>query len=88
MSTTEWFDLFPVTKVQTLVCVSLDHNLIIILPNGFGVKPQRPWHFEQMWLENEGCHDIVVGAWNKASLSSPMEIVVTKIEACQKSLTQ
>ena len=88
VSMAEWFDLFPVTKVHTLVCVSSDHNLIIILPDGFGVKPQRTWRFEQMWLENEGCHDIVVGAWNRASSSSPMETMVTKIEACQKRLTQ
>ena len=41
-----------------------------------------------MWLENEGCHDIMVGAWNRASSGSLMETMVTKIEACQKSITQ
>ena len=35
VSMAEWFDLFPVTKVHTLVCVSSDHNLIIILPDDF-----------------------------------------------------
>lgn len=61
VSTTKWFDLFPAIKVQTLVYVTSNHNLIIILSDGFGVKPQKPWQFEQMWLKNASCHDIVIG---------------------------
>lgn len=46
MSKAEWVDLFLVTKVQTLLCVTSDHNPILILLNGFGVKSQQPWRFE------------------------------------------
>lgn len=38
VSTVEWFDSFPATKVHTLVCTSSDHNLISILPDGFSNK--------------------------------------------------
>ena len=58
-----WFSLFPATKVQTLSCVSLDHSPIFILPDGIAPKKQKPWRFEQLWLENKGCHDIVTAAW-------------------------
>ena len=42
VSTADWIDLFPSTKVQTLSCVSSDHRPILILPDGFGVKSQWP----------------------------------------------
>jgi len=42
VSTADWIDLFPAVKVQTLSCVSSDHNLILILPDSFGVKSQWP----------------------------------------------
>ena len=88
VSTVEWLDLFPVTKVQTLSCVTSDHSPILILPNGFGAKLNRPWRFEQMWLENRGCYDTVKGTWERVATGSPMATVMSKIEACQRSLTQ
>lgn len=88
VSTTKWFDLFPAIKVQTLVCVTSNHNLIIILSDGFCVKPQKPWRFEQMWLKNASCHDIVIGTWGMATLGSPMEEVIKKINACKRSSMQ
>ena len=88
VSTEEWLDLFSVTKVQTLSCVTLDHSPILILPDGFGAKLNRPWRFEQIWLENRGCYDTVKGTWELAATGSPMATVMSKIEACQRSLTQ
>ena len=57
--TTDWFNLFLATKFRTLVGGSSNQNPILILPEGLEVKPQRPWRFEQLWLEDEGYHDTV-----------------------------
>ena len=59
--------------------MSSDHNPICIRLGGFEVKRLRPWHFEQMWLEDSGCRDTVVQTWDRSVLGSPMEIVVTKL---------
>ena len=88
VSTANWIDLFPATKVQTLSYVSSDHSPILILPEGFGIKSQRPWRFEQIWLENRGCHNTVLEVWDRAVLSSPMAAMVSKLEACQDKLIQ
>jgi len=88
VSTAEWYELFPAIKVQNLVCGSSDHNPILILLEGFTVKPQRPWRFEQMWLDKEGCHDTVQRAWKVISLGSMMVQVIHKVEACQVKLKQ
>lgn len=46
VSTAEWYELFLATKVRNLVYGSSNHNLILILPEGFTVKSQHPWRFE------------------------------------------
>ena len=61
MSLAEWFELFPITKVQTLICVSSNHHPIIILPKGFYGKAQRPWHFEQLWLSRYSGEGLDIG---------------------------
>ena len=57
--TTEWYDLFLSTSVQTLTCVSSDHNPICIQLEEIEVKTLRPWQFEQMWLKDSGCKETV-----------------------------
>ena len=44
--TMEWYDLFLSTSVQTLTCVSSDHNPICIQLEEIEVKTLRPWQFE------------------------------------------
>ena len=42
VSTVDWFNFLPATKVKTLVCASSNHSPIIVLPEGINLKPQRP----------------------------------------------
>ena len=66
--------------------MSSDHIPICIRLEGIEVKSLRPWRFDQMWLEDLGCRDTVVRTWDRSVLGSPMEVVVSKLKACQKSL--
>ena len=78
----DWYELFSTTCVQTLTCVSSNHNPICICLEGIVVKSLRPWRFEQMWLEDLGCRDTVVRTWDRSVVGSPLEVVVSKLEAC------
>ncbi|XP_030958925.1 uncharacterized protein LOC115980855 [Quercus lobata] len=53
---------------------------------GIPDRKNRPWHFEQVWLEDKGCHEIVHSAWRSDYGTSPMDKVVGKIRKCQSSL--
>ncbi|XP_030963604.1 uncharacterized protein LOC115984727 [Quercus lobata] len=86
ISTAEWLDCFPATKVRSFVCGQSDHSPIFILPEGILVKPQRPWRFEQFWLEKEGCHDTVARSWVAIQSDSPVASVVGNIDRCQVKL--
>ncbi|KAK9984155.1 hypothetical protein SO802_033680 [Lithocarpus litseifolius] len=55
---------------------------------GYGVGKVRPGsvHSRMMWLEDSGCRETVEQTWDRSISGSPMEIVVSKLGACQKSL--
>ena len=55
VATMEWIEKFPAIKVMHLECGSSDHKPILICLNGIPKIQQKPWHFEYMWLEEEGC---------------------------------
>ena len=65
VSMVDWLDRFPASKVQSLVCGQSDHSPILILPEGILAKPQRPWRFENLWLERDGCQDTVAHSWDQ-----------------------
>ena len=65
VSTVEWLDLFPVTKVQTLSCVTSDHSPILILPDGFGANLNWSGLFSNKpWKKWDFTHDGLAGFWS------------------------
>lgn len=48
---------------------------------GIPKRRQKLWRFEQMWLEDEGCKDIVELAWGKAFPYRPIDQVEGKIKS-------
>nr|POF23768.1 putative ribonuclease h protein [Quercus suber] len=42
----------------------------------------------EMWLEDSSCKETMEWTWDRSVTGSPMEVVVTKLDACQKSLSQ
>ena len=82
----EWLDKFPATKVIHLECGSSDHKPILICLNGIPRSRNKPWRFEHMWLEEEGCRDTVEAAWQFNAPGQAMSRVEGKINHCQTKL--
>ena len=82
----EWLDKFPATKVIRLECGSFDHKPILIFLNGIPKNTQKPWRFEHMWLEEEGCRDMVETTWLFDTSGQAMTRVERKISHCQAKL--
>ena len=55
---------------------------------GVPKKRQKPWRFEQMWLEDDGCRDIVDSAWRQQVSGKSMDQVEEKIKICQARLSR
>ena len=88
VATTNWLDMFPATKVLHLECGSSDHKPLIIRLKGIQIKQRRPWRFEQMWLEDTSCSEVVDLAWRRHFSGNPVVQVEGKIKECQEKLKQ
>ena len=62
VATTDWLDKYLAAQVKVLECGSSDHKPLLIHPNRVPTKLKKPWRFEQVWLEDDGCHDTVAVA--------------------------
>ena len=79
--------MFLASKTITLQCATSDHKPIIVHPMGIPIKKRRPWHFEQIWMEDEGCHESIEAAWRADFLDGLMHKVEEKFKLCQKTLS-
>lgn len=83
---TSWLELNPATLVQHFRAHSSNHNLILIRPKGIAPYRNKPFHFKQMWLREEGYGEIVKVAWGSSTTISSMPMVSEKIKKCAERL--
>ena len=87
VANSDWEALFPSSKVSHLECGCSDHKPIIIHPLGIPIRQNKPWRFEQVWLQDEGCHATVEEVWvSTKGYMSLLVSVKTKLERVQKGL--
>ena len=86
VATMKWIEKFPATKVIHLECGSSDHEPILIRLNGIPKIRQKPWRFEHMWLEEEGCRETVEEEWSREAQAHVMVRVESKIGYYQSKL--
>lgn len=62
--TNNWFLKFPSIRVTHLSCNSLDHLPLLINLIGLEISPKNKiFRFEEMWLSDARCGEIVGAAW-------------------------
>ncbi|XP_075633886.1 uncharacterized protein LOC142606415 [Castanea sativa] len=84
----QWLSLNPGTRVQHLHSNSLDHQAIIVKPEGISPNPRRTFKFKQIWLRDRGCSNTVNSAWGPSILGATMPMVAGKVQACGVKLTE
>ena len=68
--------MFSGYSVTHLYTVFLDHKPLSIHLEGLPIRNQRPWRFEQVWLNDEACRTTVEAAWESPFFSSNLMLVV------------
>ena len=86
--TSSWFLKFPGSKVYHLRCDSSDHIPLLIRLSGLVAPRQKIFFlFEEMWLSNRECEDIIFSAWHSGDSLGFEDDVLKKIDKCGKQLT-
>ncbi|XP_030969970.1 uncharacterized protein LOC115990264 [Quercus lobata] len=64
LATNNWFLKFPGSRVHHLHCDSSDHQPILVVFSGLEhPRRKKPFRFEEMWLSNTSCEEVVKAAW-------------------------
>ena len=88
LASNPWFLWFPGTKVHHLPCLSSDHCPLFINPSGIEIPSyKKPFRFEEMWLSDSGCGEVVEAAWRSCVSLDPTKEILGKIEKCGNDLT-
>ncbi|XP_075670495.1 uncharacterized protein LOC142640320 [Castanea sativa] len=83
-----WFLRFPGTRVHHLPCLSSNHCPLLINPTGIEIPSyKKPFKFEEMWLSNSRCGEVVEATWRSCVSLDPDKEILGKIEKCGKDLS-
>ena len=86
LANNEWLIQFGGSIVHHLNCSTSDHSPLWILPKNLEVvNPDKPFHFEEMWLAEKGCLDIVKSERVRHRNNNSDSGIVGKIEDCGKN---
>lgn len=88
LANNEWMLRFAESRVYHLSVTSSDHSPLWIRPKGLDLpRIAKPFRFEEMWLSDKGCTEVVEAVWSSQEGLDPNVRVVQKIEKCGKELT-
>ena len=80
---------FGGSRVYRLSCNSSDHILILISLLGLNPPTRKKiFRFEQMWLSNSSCEEVVVSAWGSGCEVGFESDILRKVEKCGKEMGQ
>jgi hypothetical protein len=85
----EWSRLFPNSQVRHLPFVFSDHAAIMIDFQGVSPstsKRKRLFRFEHAWTKQEGCEEVISGAWSDSVVGTKMFQTSQKIKNCRLAL--
>lgn len=81
-------DLYPNSSCTTLTLFASDHSPIIVkLLTDSDVRQRLSFKFENLWLKENQCHDIVNYHWRHPLHGSPAFQMVSKLKGISHSLT-
>ena len=89
LASNSWFLRFPGTWIHHLPCLSSDHYPLLINPSGIDLPSQekKKIHFEEMWLSDSRCGEVVLAAWNSCANTDLDRAVINKVNQCERDLT-
>ena len=83
----DWFMKFLGSKIHHLHSNSSDHSPLWITLDGLEIPSfSKPFKFEEMWLSDRGCSDIIEAVWLSREDEDAHDHVICKIDKCGKEL--
>ena len=82
-----WFLKFQDTIVHHLHCTSLDHMPLYINLSGLEITSRRKlFRFEEIWLSDERCGEVVEASWSSYHYSFSDGDILKRVDNCGQDL--
>jgi len=82
-----WFLKFPDTILHHLHCTSSDHMPLYINLLGLEISSRRKlFRFEEMWLSDERCGEVVKASWSSYHHSFSDRDILKRVDKCGQDL--
>lgn len=85
LGNSDWITLFHFATITHLPAISSYHNPIILKTTIDNSYP-KPFRFENMWLDDPFCYDVVHNGWNHFVTGSPLFKLHARIRNVEKAL--
>jgi len=88
-ASTEWSALFPDAEVQHLDENLSDHLPILlrlVAPRGRRRQRRQQFRFENMWIQEDSCRQVIQGAWGVSHSEDPWAELGAKLDGCSVAL--
>lgn len=85
VANSDWLTLFPHASITHLPIISSDHAPLLLNTSTDNHNP-KPFRFEDMWLDDKACFDIVHQGWNIPVSGSPSFKLHSKIKNVKTAL--
>ncbi|XP_023898638.1 uncharacterized protein LOC112010525 [Quercus suber] len=87
LANNNWFHKFPGSRVHHLQYFASDHYSLLINISGLNPPPTKKiFWFEEMWLTDERCTEIVEATWSHHDFGTNDSNILRRIEVCGKEL--
>ena len=81
--------MFPHTKLFHIASSTSDHSVLLLKETNSSrqkYKRSKIFRFEDMWLRDEGCSEIVQEAWERGKIMGSQWPITSYLEECQFAL--
>ncbi|KAF9609262.1 hypothetical protein IFM89_014456 [Coptis chinensis] len=86
MANEGWRSRFSGYRVHHVLATSSDHKFLILKLLQDRVTVRRPFRFEIMWVQHEGCQEQIRNAFHNEVRGSPSFVLCKKLQNCQEKL--
>ena len=84
----EWFSKFPGLQGHHIDTTTSDHKILWVELSDLDFQKKKVFCFEEMWLADKGCGELVEGIWQANYDVVKEKKVLRKLDTCSKELTR
>ncbi|KAL0285634.1 UNVERIFIED_CONTAM: hypothetical protein Sangu_2770100 [Sesamum angustifolium] len=86
VANSEWCLIYPNASIKHLPAIASDHCPLLLLTQNDHSQGPKPFFFEEMWLRDETCEEVVANNWFSPPTGNPHEQIHLRLKKLRQEL--